>query len=146
MKRGWYFLSSFLLVLLVSISFTAVAQEAVQPAGKEKIFSFLKDIDMFNIVLLGIATFAGGAWAYLRNKVRVAGELLLDVYDYTSEGSDGGKKLTRKERQDIIRQALMLLGKAPAAPVSIASKTEETGKPLNKVDENKRFILDRGNK
>lgn len=135
MRKGWYFLVSFLLVLLVSISFTAVAQEMVQTSSKGKVFEFLKDIDIFNIVLLGVATFAGGAWAYLRDKVRRAGLLLLDVYEFTAEGSDGGKRITRKERQKIIDQALGMLSKGSALKFS---------KPIPKVDENKRFILDRG--
>ena len=97
MKTAKYFLFSFLMVLLVCLSFTVVAQEVAPVTGKEKVVSFLREIDTINIVLLLMATFAGGMWGMLRMKLKQLSDLFLEMYISTDENSPGGKRLSLKK-------------------------------------------------
>jgi len=120
MRTAKYFISTFLLLSLVIVGYTAIAQVTGVPElpdvpVKEKIFGFFKDVDGLNILLLVFATFFGGLWAMGRSKIKQAGELLLKVYEYSDAASAGGKKITQAEREDIINRVLMILGKIPQA-------------------------------
>lgn len=119
MKAAKYFLFSFLLVTLVCLSFTVVAQEADPVSGKEKVFTFLKEIDTINIVLLLMATFAGGMWGMLRMKLKQLSDLFLEMYTSTDENSPGGKKVVMAEREKIISRVMAILSKST---VSIDAK------------------------
>lgn len=119
MKAAKYFLFSFLLVALVCLSFTVVAQEVAQVSGKEKVFTFLKEIDTINIVLLLMATFAGGMWGMLRMKLKQLSDLFLEMYTSTDENSPGGKKVVMAEREKIISRVMAILSKST---VSIDAK------------------------
>jgi len=113
MKKGWYFLVSFLVICLVSISIQAIAQEVVPV--QNKIFGFLNDVNVLNIALLAFATFAGGMWALGRSKMKQIGELFLKAYEYTDD-----KRLSAEERSDLIRRFFQLLGK-PLPPENTES-------------------------
>lgn len=119
MKAAKYFLFSFLLVTLVCLSFTVVAQEVAPVSGKEKVFTFLKEIDTINIVLLLMATFAGGMWGMLRMKLKQLSDLFLEMYTSTDENSPGGKKVVMAEREKIISRVMAILSKST---VSIDAK------------------------
>lgn len=119
MKAAKYFLFSFLLVALVCLSFTVVAQEVAPVSGKEKVFTFLKEIDTINIVLLLMATFAGGMWGMLRMKLKQLSDLFLEMYTSTDENSPGGKKVVMAEREKIISRVIAILSKST---VSIDAK------------------------
>lgn len=119
MKAAKYFLFSFLLVALVCLSFTVVAQEVAPVSGKEKVFTFLKEIDTINIVLLLMATFAGGMWGMLRMKLKQLSDLFLEMYTSTDENSPGGKKVVMAEREKIISRVMAILSKST---VSIDAK------------------------
>lgn len=119
MKMAKYFLFSFLMVLLVCLSFTVVAQEVAPVTGKEKVVSFLREIDTINIVLLLMATFAGGMWGMLRMKLKQLSDLFLEMYISTDENSPGGKKVISEEREKIICRVMAILNKST---VSIDAK------------------------
>lgn len=119
MKAAKYFIFSFLLVALVCLSFTVVAQEVAPVSGKEKVFTFLKEIDTINIVLLLMATFAGGMWGMLRMKLKQLSDLFLEMYTSTDENSPGGKKVVMAEREKIISRVMAILSKST---VSIDAK------------------------
>lgn len=119
MKAAKYFIFSFLLVALVCLSFTVVAQEVAPVSGKEKVFTFLKEIDTINIVLLLMATFAGGMWGMLRMKLKQLSDLFLEMYTSTDENSPGGKKVVMAEREKIISRVMAILNKST---VSIDAK------------------------
>lgn len=119
MKTAKYFLFSFLMVLLVCLSFTVVAQEVAPVTGKEKVVSFLREIDTINIVLLLMATFAGGMWGMLRMKLKQLSDLFLEMYISTDENSPGGKKVISEEREKIICRVMAILNKST---VSIDAK------------------------
>ena len=118
MKAAKYFLFSFVMVMLLSISFTVMAQEVV-PTTKEKVFDFMREIDTINIVLLLIATFAGGMWGMLRMKLKQLSDLFLEMYISTDENSPGGKKVVMAEREKIISRVMAILNKST---VSIDTK------------------------
>lgn len=119
MKTAKYFLFSFLMVLLVCLSFSVVAQEVAPASGKEKVFTFLKEIDTINVVLLIMATFAGGMWGMLRMKLKQLSDLFLEMYISTDENSPGGKKVISEEREKIICRVMAILNKST---VSIDAK------------------------
>lgn len=111
MKTAKYFIFSFMAVMLLSISFTVMAQEVV-PTTKEKIFDFMREIDTINIVLLLIATFAGGMWGMLRMKLKQLSDFFLELYVSTDESSPGGKKVISEEREKIVSRLLAILNKS----------------------------------
>lgn len=120
MKSMKYFAWSGLIVILLSISATAIAQ-AVDPeptlTAKEKIFGFVKDIDGLNILLMILSTFFGGMWWLVRSKLKQIGELFIKVYEYTDEKSDGRKKLTHDERNDIVSRVLSIFSKTSTVSI-----------------------------
>lgn len=118
MKTAKYFIFSFMVVMLLSISFTVMAQEVV-PTTKDKVFDFIREIDTINIVLLLIATFAGGMWGMLRMKLKQLSDLFLEMYISTDENSPGGKKVVSVEREKIICRVMAILNKST---VSIDAK------------------------
>lgn len=118
MKTAKYFIFSFMVVMLLSISFTVMAQEVV-PTTKEKVFDFMREIDTINIVLLLIATFAGGMWGMLRMKLKQLSDFFLELYVSTDESSPGGKKVISEEREKIICRVMAILNKST---VSIDTK------------------------
>lgn len=141
MKNFKYYLASFGVVLLLSISVQAIAQmaspEAVQSIGtKDKIFALLEDINALNIVLVIVATFFGGAWYKGREKIRQVSDLLEKVYEYTDEHSESKRKFSPREMKDIVQRVLAILGKAPVVQTSSGTKPVAT-----KVDEKKKFTL-----
>ena len=111
MKTAKYFIFSFMVVMLLSISFTVMAQEVV-PTTKEKVFDFMREIDTINIVLLLIATFAGGMWGLLRMKLKQLSDFFLELYVSTDESSPGGKKVISEEREKIVSRLLAILNKS----------------------------------
>lgn len=119
MKGVKYFVFSFILVTLIFLSFSVVAQDITQETGKEKVFSFLKEIDTINIILLLIATFAGGMWGMLRMKLKQLSDLFLEMYISTDVNSPGGKKVVSAERDKIICRVMAILNKST---VSIDTK------------------------
>jgi hypothetical protein len=112
MKILNYFLTSFLVVMLVFITVQAFAQVAAPGAfetvsGGNKVFGFLKEINALNLALIAFATFAGGMWAMGRSKLKLISDLFLKAYEYTDD-----KRLSAEERSDLIQTFLCIIGRA----------------------------------
>jgi hypothetical protein len=102
----------FILMCMMTIAaFTCFGQDAAQATGEVAVkTSFLSQIDWGSVLNIGLGVLAVvfvGAFAFVKNKLRQAGTLLIAFADAIED-----KKIDANERVDLAQKAKALIGKS----------------------------------
>jgi hypothetical protein len=97
------------IVVMTVLLVLSVAVFAQEPEPKLDLIALVKNPNWINILLAVVSTVFAGYFVFTRIKLKQAGEFFLMAYEYTDD-----KVLDKVERQNLLNQFLVIIGKRKA--------------------------------